>query len=75
MRKSVESAEILGYLKEEWTRAHEYAIKLGWGDERSQMHISWCIGMKEMAEALIGVCINLQRDGKVTLGVDGEVEL
>lgn len=74
MKTTVEVKDMLNLLKEYWTEAHEMAENLGWDDERSRMHLGWCIGMKEMTEALICIPVNLQRDGKLTLGIEGEVE-
>ena len=72
MKKTVEATEMLVFLKEEWKKAHHLGELLGWSDERADMHMSWCIGMKEMAETLIGVPVNLKMDGRLTIGLDSE---
>lgn len=70
MRKTIEATEMLEYLKEEFAIAMRHRKILGANDERSDMRMSWCIGMKEMAEALIGVPVNLKLDGRITIGLD-----
>ena len=75
MKATVNTKDMLDFLKEQWTYTHELIEDFGQKDERAQMHIGWCIGMKEMCEALLCVPVNLQRDGKLTLGIDGEVEV
>ncbi len=68
MRTTVETKEMLDLLQEYFTEAMEARKTLGADDERARMSISWCIGMKEMVEALICAPVNLQMDGKVTVG-------
>ena len=76
MRKTIEATEILDYIKEDWRIAHHKLEVLGHNDERAQSRATWCIGMKEMAEALLGVPVNLKLDGRVTIGLDNnEVEI
>ena len=75
MKATVNTKDMLDFLKEQWTYTHELIEDFGQKDERAKMHIGWCIGMKEMCEALLCVPVNLQRDGKLTLGIDGEVEV
>ena len=76
MRKTIEATEILNYIKEDWKIAFHQLKVLGFTDERAQSRADWCIGMKEMAEALLGVPVNLKLDGRVTIGLDDkEVEV
>ena len=76
MRKTIEATEMLEYLKDDFEIAMRDRRILGANDERAQSRMSWCIGMKEMCEALIGVPVNLKLDGRVTIGLDdGEVEI
>ena len=76
MRKTVNSIEMLNYLKEEWKRAHHLLEVLGHNDERAQSKADWCIGLKEMTEALICEPVNLKLDGRLTVGLDDrEVEV
>ena len=75
MEKTIKATAMLNFLKEAWTEAHHLSELLGWSDERAEMHMSWCIGMKEMTEALIGVPVNLKLDGRLTIGLDEEVEI
>ena len=70
MRETVKAKEMIDYLTEEWKIAHKYLEKLGENDERAQMRTSWCIGMKEMTEALIGEPVNLRLNGTVVIGFD-----
>ena len=72
MLESVKTATMLEYLKHEWADTFNLGEKLGWGDERADMHMSWCIGMKEMIENLAMVPVNLRMDGRVSLGLDSE---
>ena len=76
MRKTIEATEILNYIKEDWKIAFHQLEVLGHNDERAQSRADWCIGMKEMTEALLGVPVNLKLDGRVTIGLDDkEVEV
>lgn len=75
MRKTIDAIEMLEYLKEDWKIAHHRLEVLGHDDERAQSRASWCIGMKEMCEALLCVPVNLKLDGRVTIGLDEEVEI
>lgn len=69
MRTEVKTVEMLEFLQEQFTYAKGLCDDFGHEDERARMHIGWCIGMKEMIEALIGAPVNLRRDGKVTIGL------
>ena len=76
MKKTIEATEILNYIKEVWKIAFHQLEVLGHNDERAQSRADWCIGMKEMAEALLGIPVNLKLDGRVTIGLDDkEVEV
>lgn len=75
MRKTVEAIEMLEYLKKEWKIAHHLLETLGRNDERAEHRMLWCIGMKEMTEALICAPVNLKLDGRLTIGLDEEVEI
>lgn len=70
MRKTIEATEILNYIKEDCKIAFHQLKVLEFKDERAQSRADWCIGMKEMAEALLGVPVNLKLDGRVTIGLD-----
>ena len=72
MKTEVKTMDMLTYIADEWKVAHHWMEKMGRGDERVDMRTSWCIGMKEMTEALIGVPVNLKMDGQVTIGLDEE---
>jgi len=70
MNMTINAEDMLNLLQEYWTEAHKLIEDFGREDGRAKMHVGWCIGMKEMAEALIGVPVNLRKDGKVTIGFD-----
>ena len=74
MKKTIEVREMLQYLADDWAMTHRNYEQYG-NDPRMHTRTSWCIGMKEMAEALIGVPVNLKRDGTLTIGLDGEETL
>ena len=65
----VNASDMLEFLQEHYNEAISLRNDFGADDSRARMHISWCIGMKEMCEALIGVPVNLRRDGMVTIGL------
>ena len=68
--KTITGKDLLSYLKEDYAEAMKYMKILGEEDERAQNRLLWCIGMKEMCEALLGVPVNLKIDGRVTIGFE-----
>ena len=68
--KNVSGKALLAYLKEDYAVAMRHMKILGEEDERAQNRMLWCIGMKEMCEALLGVPVNLKIDGRVTIGFE-----
>lgn len=75
MNTTVKVKDMLDFLKENWTYAHELLQDFGADDPRAKSHTSWCIGMKEMIECLACIPVNLKRDGRVTIGLDEEVDV
>ena len=75
MNKTVTAEAMLTYLKDDWKIAHHQLEVLGHDDERAQSRVDWCIGMKEMCEALLCVPVNLKLDGRLTIGYEPEVEI
>ena len=75
MEKTVTARQILNYIKVDWKIAHHLIEVLGGDDERAKDRALWCIGMKEMAEALLHMPINLKLDGRVTIGLDDEIDV
>lgn len=71
MQETVNAKDMLDFLQEQFNEAMSLVNDFGHKDSRAQMHLGWCIGMKEMCEALIGVPVNLCRDGRVTIGLEG----
>lgn len=68
MKETVEAKELLDYLQtllNEFTEDREH---YGSGDRIVQRRMYDMIACKEMVEALIRVPVNLQKDGKVTVG-------
>lgn len=59
---------ILQHLQARYTDALEEGKKYGQDDRVYRRKIEQCIGMKELVEELLGVPVNLQRDGRVTAG-------
>lgn len=59
---------ILRHLQARYTDALEEGKKYGQDDRVYRRKIEQCIGMKELVEELIGIPVNLQRDGLVTTG-------
>ena len=70
MRKTIDAQEMIDLLTKEWKYTYGFIKDYGADDPRAQMHVSWCIGMKEMTEALICAPVNLRRDGTVYIGLD-----
>lgn len=68
LKTEIKTEDMIQYLQEEWTIAFNMLNKRGADDTLAHMRMSWCIGMKEMCEALIGQPVNLQRDGIVRIG-------
>lgn len=59
---------LINYLQHDMDKAMSLLKDYGSDDERVQSHISQLIGAKELAEAIIQEPVNLQKDGKVTVG-------
>ncbi len=68
MKKSVTAASMLAYLQQHFTRAL-YEVE-HYHDEHAEARMDAVIAQKELVEALIGAPVNLQLDGKVTVGYD-----
>ena len=66
MKKTVSADSMLYYLQEAFTYALEQRKK--YNDDYSSKLISAVIAQKELVEAMIGEPVNLQKDGKVTVG-------
>ena len=59
--------DLLDFLQNGLTEYLEEVKECG-EDRLSDMHLYWLIGQKEMVECLICQPVNLQKDGKVTVG-------
>lgn len=69
MRNTVTSKEMLDYLQMFLTAWLEDKNKYGMEDRIVQRDTDRLLACKSMVEALIGVPVNLQLDGKVTTGL------
>lgn len=65
---NVTEKNMIAYLQEGLTRWKEEEKKFP-DDERTWKHLDRLIAQKEMVEALIGEPVNLQKDGRVTVGM------
>lgn len=69
MRSEVKTEEMLACLQGMLTAYMEEVARNGHkGNPFAEMRYDWMIGAKELVEALIGAPVNLQKDGKVTVG-------
>ena len=59
--------KMLNYLQQMLTKFQEEEKRYGW-DERLESKLDGMLACKDMVEALIGKPVNLQLDGKVTVG-------
>ena len=75
MTTTVKVKDMLDFLKENWTYAYGLIRDFGADDPRARSHTSWCIGMKEMIECLAEIPVNIKKDGRITIGIDEEVEV
>ena len=64
----ISAEKMIAFLQDGLTRFMEEEKQFGMDDHGVRMHFSWLIGQKEMVECLIGQPVNLQKDGKVTVG-------
>lgn len=60
--------QMLDYLQAQLTKFQKYEEKYGMDDEIVVSMFDGMIACKEMAEALLGLPVNLQKDGIVTVG-------
>ena len=68
MKTEVKTQDMLDYIQGVFTMYLEEREQYG-PDERGVRRLFFeCLGMKKMVENLIGVPVNLQKDGKVTTG-------
>lgn len=67
MRKTVETEMMISYLQSKMDKFKQFEAKYGMNERTDEM-LDEMIACKEMVEALIGAPVNLQMDGKVTIG-------
>lgn len=60
--------EMIDYLQGMMDRFQEDLLRYGMEDEVVQKELDDMIACKEMAEAIIGLPVNLQKNGLVTVG-------
>lgn len=65
---SISARQILSYLQDKLTKFQQEKEKHGFSDSVVRELFDEMIACKEMAEVLIGAPVNLQMDGKVTIG-------
>lgn len=65
---SVSKSQMLAYLQAKLTKFQEEAEKYGMEDRMVEKLFDEMIACKEMVEALMCEPVNLQMDGKVTIG-------
>lgn len=65
---SVSAEQLLAYLQAKLTQFQQEAEKYGMEDRVVVSLFDEMIACKEMVEAVIGMPVNLQQDGKVTVG-------
>ncbi|MBQ1789280.1 MAG: hypothetical protein II008_03810 [Oscillospiraceae bacterium] len=68
MKETIDAKEMLSYLQALLNDFMEDRETYGPGDRIVQKRMHGMIACKEMVEALIRVPVNLQKDGKVTVG-------
>jgi hypothetical protein len=68
MNETVKTEDLLNYLQALLNEFMEDREAYGPGDRIVQKKMHGMIACKEMVEALIRVPVNLQKDGKVTVG-------
>ena len=68
LKKNVSASDRIAYLQVRLTHIQREIEKYGIEDTFVSMHLEHLIACKEMVEALIGAPVNLQQDGKVTIG-------
>ena len=66
--KNVSGRQMLAYLQAKLTKFQKEAEKYGMEDRMVEHLFDEMIACKEMVEVLIGAPVNLQMDGKVTIG-------
>lgn len=64
----ISARQLLSYLKAKLTRFQAELEKYGPEDRGVQRLMDEMLACKEMAEVVIGAPVNLQMDGKVTIG-------
>lgn len=65
---SVSASQMLSYLEAKLKKFEYYNERYGMDDRRTSFVFDEMIACKEMVEALICAPVNLQKDGKVTVG-------
>ena len=68
MNKTFTAEQMLGYLQSALDDFMQTKERFGSDDDFVHYKMEMMIGAKEMVEALIGLPVNLQKDGKVTVG-------
>lgn len=68
MRETVNTKALLNYLQSQMDDFKEEEARWGTHDRVVEEKLDAMIACKEMVEALIGAPVNLQKDGKVTVG-------
>ena len=69
MRETIRTETMLQYLQEVLDDFMKNKEKFGSDCDFVRYKMDMMIGAKEMVEALIGEPVNLQKDGKVTVGL------
>lgn len=68
MKETIKTTDMLVYLQSMLDEFMAESKKYGNDDPHVERLFGWMIGCKEMVEALIQCPVNLQKDGKVTVG-------
>ena len=68
MERTYTKEQMLNYLQQMMDDFKKWEERFGLDDERVEMKLTGMIACKEMVEAFIHEPVNLQFDGKVTVG-------
>lgn len=68
MTNTIETKTMINYLQSLLNKFMQEENKYGMQDRIVQKYFDEMIACKEMVEALIGLPVNLQKDGQVTIG-------
>ena len=66
--QNINADQMINYLQAKLTRFQKELEKYGPEDRGVNARLTEMIACKEMVEVLIGAPVNLQQDGKVTIG-------